>query len=52
MNVSEEIEDNISVTDLEEKKEEVVPEPETKQITIDPLAEIESNIGETLVLNV
>jgi hypothetical protein len=51
MNLAEEIEDKLSVTDLEEK----APEPEVKQIVIDqvidPIAEIESNIGDSLVLN-
>jgi hypothetical protein len=77
MNIAEEVDDKVSVTDLDEREEQVievrtipvivpepvpqsvnVPEPEpeaeseVRQITIDPLAEIESNIGESLVLNV
>jgi hypothetical protein len=75
MNIAEEVDDKVSVTDLDEKEEQVIevrsvaahvpepvgvpesvaeqePEPEVKQITIDPLDEIDSNIGESLVLNV
>jgi hypothetical protein len=49
--LGEDLEDNISVTDLEEKPEPVA-EPEIKQVVIDPIAEIESNISDSLVLNV
>jgi hypothetical protein len=53
MNVGEDFNDNISVTDLEEKPEVLPePEPEIKQVVVDPIAEIESNISDSLVLNV
>jgi hypothetical protein len=48
MNVAEDIDCNLSVTDLDDAKEE----SDIKKITIDPIIEIESNMKDSFVLNV